>query len=379
MRAWRFYDFNDMRLDEIPDPVAGPGEVLLKVRVVEPSVTEAIVFSGRETEGSERVRRRMATGPAQLFGHEYSAEVVALGPGVERLAVGDRVADRALLPCMECGLCRSGRDDDCRRGPVTGSDFPGCLAELAAMPESALVPVRHDHVSDYDIAAMQPAAECLAAVASARVESGDTVAVIGQGAMGIYATQIAHHTLAGRVIAVDVRPEPLAMASRLGADETVDGSVVDPVEAVLELTGGIGADVVIESAGGPPKEGLAGSQTVDQALAMVRDTGRVVISSIVPGKVPLDFQLLRLRSTALIFPEMAHLRHLATTVEMVASGKLQIAPLVSHVVWGLEEAPLAFEITGDKGRFGATGPAQIVVDTASVPRHEGIVEPAPTG
>jgi threonine dehydrogenase-like Zn-dependent dehydrogenase len=379
MRAWRFYEFNDMRLDEVPDPVPGPGEVLLKVRVVEPSVTEAIVFSGVETEGSERVRKRMRGGPAQMFGHEYSAEVVALGDGVERLRVGDRVADRALLPCMECELCRSGRDDDCRRGPVTGSDFPGCLAELAAIPQNALVPVRHDHVSDYEIAAMQPAAECVAAIASAEVECGDTVVVIGQGAMGIYATQAARHTLASRVIAVDVRAEPLEMAKRFGADDIVNGAETDPVEAVLELTAGAGADIVIESAGGPPKEGLAGSATVDQAMAMVRDTGKVVISSIVPGLVPIDFQRARLRSTKLIFPEMAHLRHLAATVEMVASGRLQIEPLVSHVVWGLEQAPLAFEITADKGRYGATGPAQIVVDTAAVPRHERTVDPASTG
>lgn len=374
MKAWRFYDFDDMRLDEVPDPEHGPDEVLIKVRVVEPSVTEAILATGRETVGYPRVRRKLEEeAPVQLFGHEYCAEVVAVGAGVDRLRPGDRVVDRSLLPCMRCPLCREGRPEECRRGPITGMDFPGCLAEYAAVPHYAVVPIPEE-ISDYDGAAMQPAAECVAAVDSAGIECGDTVAVIGQGAMGIHSMQAARSTLARRVIAVDVRDEPLRMAAELGADDTVNGSEVDPVEAVMELTGGRGADVVIESAGGPPKEGLAGSATVDQAFGMARDCGRVVINSMIPGLTGIDFVRWRMKSVRLIFPMMADLRHLDATVAMTAQGRLRIDPLVSHVVWGLERAERAFEITADKGRYGATGPCQIVVDTDSVPRSDRVLE-----
>jgi threonine dehydrogenase-like Zn-dependent dehydrogenase len=375
MKAWRFYGFNDMRLDEVPDPTYGPDDVLLKIRVVEPSVTEAILAAGRETIGAPRIRKRLEDAPIQLFGHEFCGEVLEVGANVRNFKPGDRVADRALLPCLKCSLCLEGRVEECRRGPVVGFDMPGCFAEYAALPYYALVKVP-DEVTDYDAAGLQPAAECVAAIDTAAIERNDTVAVIGQGAMGIHSTQAARYTLAGQVIAIDVRPEPLAMARELGADHCINAAEVDPVEAILELTDGRGADVVVESAGGPAKEGLSGSATVDQALAMVRDSGRVIMNSQIPGLTGIDLVRWRQKSLKMIFPMMADLGHLETTVRMIASGKLKIDPLVSHVVWGLEQTPLAIEITGDKGRFGATGPAQIVVDTDNVPRHPRIFEPA---
>lgn len=376
MKAWRFYDFNDMRLDEVPEPEPGPEDVVLRVRVVQPSVTEAILASGRETVGFARIKQKIdEQAPVQLFGHEYCAEVVEVGANVDRLKPGDRVVDRSLLPCMTCALCKAGRPDECRRGPVTGFDFPGCLAEYAAVPHYAVVPIP-DEVSDYAGAAMQPVAECVASVDSAQIECDDVVVVIGQGSMGIYSMQAARHTLAGEVIAVDVRPEPLSMAKEFGADHCIDASEADPVEAVLELTGGKGADVVIESAGGPPKEGLAGSATVDQAFGMVRDCGKIVINSMIPGVTGIDFIRWRMKSINLIFPMMADLRHLRTSALMTAQGRMRVDPLVSHVVWGLEHAPKAFEITAEKARFGATGPCQIVVDTGGVPRHPKVIEEA---
>jgi threonine dehydrogenase-like Zn-dependent dehydrogenase len=374
MRAWLFHELGDMRLEEIPDPVCGPGEVLLKIRVVEPSVTEAILAAGGETVRSSRIAERLQAGPAQLFGHEYCADVVDVGAGVTRIAVGDRVANRALLPCGTCAICREGHPDECRRGPSTGIDFAGCLAEYAVLPHFAVAPLP-DGVSDYEAAAIQPAADCVAAVDTARPQPGDTVAVIGQGAMGIFSLQAARNSLARKLIAIDVRPEPLEMARTLGADHCINAAEVDPVEAVRELTDGRGADVVIETAGGPPKEGLAGSGTLGQALGMVRDSGRVVPISLIPGEVPIDFLTWRMRSVQLVFPMMASIRHLETTIDMVAQRRLQIDPMISHIVWGLEEAPTAFAITGEKARYHATGPCQIVVDTFSVPRDPRIIRP----
>lgn len=373
MKAWMSHAIGDMRLEEIPDPVPGPDEVLIRIRVVEPSVTEAILATGGVTVGYDRVRQRLAEGPAQLFGHEYCAEVIELGSNVTRLKPGQRVADRAFLPCMECGLCRSGRDALCRRGTSVGIGLPGMLAEYGTVPHYALVPVP-DELTDYEVAAIQPAAECVAAIDSARVEADDVVAVIGLGPMGIHALQAARTTLARKVIAIDVRPEPLELAGELGADALIDASTVDVVDAVQALTGGIGADVVVEAAGGPPVQGLSGSATVDQAFSIVRDCGRVVVNSLVPGETPLDFVAWRMRSLHLIFPEMAELHHLDATVAMVAQGRLKLDPVISHVVWGIEEVPLAFEITADKRRFGATGPCQVVVATDSVPRDPRVVE-----
>lgn len=368
MRAWRFYALNDMRLDEVPDPQCGPDDVILGVRVVQPSVTEAILATGGETLGIDIVRESLQQPPVALFGHEYCAEVVEAGAHVKSVRPGDRVADIAVLPCLSCSLCQDGRRDECRRGPMTGWDLPGCLAEYAVMPEHGLVSVP-EGLSDYEAAALQPAADCVAGVESGRIEPGDVVAVLGQGTMGLHSLQLARHALAERVIAIDVRPEPLALAAELGADACVDATSDDPVEAVVELTEGRGADVVIECSGGPQKQGLAGSGSIERAFRMVRDSGRVVVNSLIPGVVPLEINDWRIRSVSLVFPALGARRHLRLAANMAVQGRLKIDPLISHLVWGLEQAPKAFEITANKRRFGATGPCQIVVDTERVPPH----------
>jgi threonine dehydrogenase-like Zn-dependent dehydrogenase len=375
IRAWRFYGFGDMRLDELPDPSCGPDDVLLRVRVVQPSVTESILATGGETLGIEIVRAKLEHPPVALFGHEYCADVVEAGANVHRLRPGDRVADISVLPCFECALCAEGRTDDCRRGPMIGWDVPGCLCDYAVMPEHGLVALP-PALSDHTAAALQPAADCVAGVESAGIEPGDVVVVLGQGTMGLYSLQLARHALAGRVVAVDVRPEPLALARSLGADECLDASETDAADAVLELTGGRGADVVVECSGGPSAQGLAGTGSIAQAFRMVRDSGRIVVNSLIPEPVPIEVNRWRIRSVSLLFPPLATRRHLKLAADMAVQGRLRIEPLVSHVVRGLEHVPRAFEITADKRRFGATGPCQVVVATDVVAERGPDPQPA---
>src|SRR5579863_4735141 len=142
MRAWRFYGFGDMRLDDVPEPALRADHCLAQPLVVQPSVTEAQLAQGIPTLAYDRVKRRLETeAPLQLFGHEFCARVIQTGDGAGRFQPGDRVAARAKLPCGRCALCRSERSDLCRAGPVIGFDLPGCFAERALLPEIALVKV----------------------------------------------------------------------------------------------------------------------------------------------------------------------------------------------------------------------------------------------
>src|SRR2546430_8593175 len=101
-----FYGFNDMRLDQVPDPVCPPRHVIAEVLCVQPSVTEAQLAFGIRTLAFEKIRRRLETeAPVQLFGHEFCVRIVETGEGVSRFHVGDRVAARAKLPCENCPLC----------------------------------------------------------------------------------------------------------------------------------------------------------------------------------------------------------------------------------------------------------------------------------
>src|SRR5713101_9535095 len=184
MKAWRFYGFNDLRLDDVPDPVCRTGHVLVKPLCVQPSVTEAQLAQGIPTLAFDRIKRRLESeAPVQLFGHEFCARIVETGPGVTRFRPGDRVAARAKLPCGECPLCRSERSALCRKGPVIGFDLPGCFAELAVLPEIALVRV-DDCLSDSEAACLQSLSDSVAAVETAEIRMGDSVAIFGQGSMG---------------------------------------------------------------------------------------------------------------------------------------------------------------------------------------------------
>src|SRR5439155_17634995 len=112
MKAWRFYGFSDMRLDDVPEPVCGPGQVLVEPLCVQPSVTGAQLAYGIPTLAFDRIKRRLETeAPVQLFGHEFCARVRETGSGVSRFRPGDRVAARAKLPCGKCSLCRCERSD----------------------------------------------------------------------------------------------------------------------------------------------------------------------------------------------------------------------------------------------------------------------------
>src|SRR5829696_5562592 len=207
MKAWRFYGFGDLRLDDMPPPICKAGHVIVEPLVVQPSVTEAQLAFGIPTLAYDRVKRRLETeAPVQLFGHEFCARVLGTGPGVEGYKPGDRVAARAKLPCGNCVLCRTERGDRCRSGPVIGFDLPGCFAERAILPEIALVTV-DDRISDSEAACLQSLSDSVAAVETAELKLADTVAIFGQGSMGLECLQTARISGAGLIITVDVRDE----------------------------------------------------------------------------------------------------------------------------------------------------------------------------
>jgi threonine dehydrogenase-like Zn-dependent dehydrogenase len=361
VKAWRFYAFGDMRLDDVPEPTLRPGHVLARPLCVQPSVTEAQLAFGIPTLAYENIKRRLETeAPVQLFGHEFCAEVLEVGPGVTRVRPGDRVAARAKLPCGACPFCLGGQDHRCRKGPIIGFQLPGCFAERALLPEIALVRV-DDRINDMEAACLQSLSDSVAAVETADIAIGDSVAIYGQGSMGLECLQIARNSGAGLLVTVDVRDEACRVSQDLGADVALNARTVDPVAAIQELTGGNGADVVFECAGGSPSQGLAGTLALMQAIASVRSGGKLVGVSWFGTPVELDVDALRERSLRVLFPDISTLAHLEHTVRLVASGRVRLAPTITHVLQGLESVPRAFEITANKGCFQAINPAQVVL------------------
>lgn len=361
MRAWRFYAFGDMRLDEVPAPECLPGHVIAAPLCVQPSVTEAQLAFGIRTLAYERIKSRLETeAPVQLFGHEFCARIVEVGEGVTRFRPGDRVAARAKLPCGACPLCSSERSHQCRSGPIIGFQLPGCFAELALLPEIALVKV-DDRITDSEAACLQSLSDSVAAVETAGIQVGDSVAIFGQGSMGLECLQVARASGAGTLITVDVREESCRISRELGADHALNAAGCDPVAVIRELTGGIGADVVFECAGGSARQGLAGTRTVTQAVDAVRSGGKIIGVSWFGAPLELDIDLLRERSLRYLFPDISTVQHLEHTVHLVASGRVRVKPTITHVLSGIESVPEAFEITANKGRYKAINPAQVMI------------------
>jgi len=361
MRALRFYGFGDMRVEDIEPPQIKPRHVLVEPLCVQPSVTEAQLAFGIRTLAYDRVGKRLAeSAPLQLFGHEFCARIIEVGEGVERFHVGDRVAARAKLPCENCTLCLSGRSTLCRTGPVIGFDLPGCFSEVAILPEISLVKV-DDRISDSEAACLQSLSDSVAAVETAQIQIGDSVAIFGQGSMGLECLQIARISGAGQIITVDVRKESCDMSRLLGADHSLNAKECDVVEAIKDLTKGVGVDVVFECAGGSPKQGMAGIATVRQAMDSVRSGGKIIGVSWFGQPFEVDIDLLRERSLRYLFPDISTQAHLQHTVHLAASGRVRLKETITHQLDGLDSVAQAFEITANKSRYQAINPAQVFI------------------
>ena len=357
MKAWRVYATGDMRLDDVPIPEIKPGYVLVKIRIVQVSVTEVGNFQG--TSGNlEKLLEEQS--PRQMFGHEFCAEVIEVGEGVENVRLRDRVIYYGRVPCYNCSMCLAGYEHLCCKGPMLGIDIPGGLAEYSLLPAGGLISIP-DAITDSEGAAMQPLVGTLGAVSLIGVEMGDTVAVLGQGSMGLNAMQICRVCGAGKVIGVDVVDDVLEMSNKLGADIVINAKNVDPVDAVMEATGGIGADIVFECAGGSPKYGLSGTTTISQAMRMVRDQGKVSQIALLDQNINVDIGPINNRGVLYRGLGSSALKLAQYAVNLVASKRVQLEPLITHTLDKLDKVPQAFEITGNKAKYRTINPAQVKI------------------
>lgn len=362
MRAWQIHAFGDMRLEEVPDPVPDAGDVLVQIRVAQPSVTEVIRFNGNAARRSGEFRKLIEQGPTQLFGHEAAGEVVEVGANVQTLRPGDRVAVfSSRTSCGTCRFCKESLPEGCLAPRRIGQEIAGCFAEYAALPETCLVKLTDD-VTFSDGAVVQSATSAFKSTLAAGIQPGDIVVVLGQGAMGLATTQLAKAFGARTVIATARRPSSIATARELGADVVINPQEVDAVEAVRELTGGVGAHVAFETAGGSPAEGLAGYTTFLQAAEMLRPGGKLVVASSLVEPVTLPgLQFLQGPGISVVFDAGFQRDMRGTLVDLIASRRLRFGPMVTHSLEGIEAVPEAFEITGNKRAHDAINPAQVVI------------------
>jgi acryloyl-coenzyme A reductase len=315
---------DNLRPETVPDPAAGPGEVLLRVHACGVCYHDVINRRGNLPRTSV---------PA-ILGHEAAGEVVAVGAGVEGWAVGDRAATLQRLSCGECAHCRSARNSLCRQDArFFGEEIPGGYAAYMAAPVAGLGRVPAD--VSWPVAAVTccttgTAVHCVRT--RGRLAPGETVLITGaSGGVGMQAVQLARLD-GGRVIAVTSSAGKARALHEAGADEVIVSPDLDFARAVRDRTGGHGADLALE---------IVGSLTFNQTLRSLAAGGRLVtVGNLETGVVDLNPGLVIVKELEILGAYATTREELDESFRLVATGALR--PWVADLL-PLHEAPRAHD------------------------------------
>ena len=240
MRGVVFLGERELEIRELPDPKAGPGDVVIAMKSSGLCGSDLQSYRAPKAEVGDTL-------DAKVRGHEPCGMIAEVGQGVTEVKVGDRVMIHHYTGCGTCRMCRIGYTQMCLAG--FGSTQGGHEDFLLA-PASTCVPLKDELSYEEGAACACGTGTAFHALKRLHLTATDTLAIFGQGPVGASGTVFAA-TMGVRVIAVDVIPERLDLAKRLGADVTIDASQVDAVEAVRELTHGEGADASLDATGIP--------------------------------------------------------------------------------------------------------------------------------
>jgi 2-desacetyl-2-hydroxyethyl bacteriochlorophyllide A dehydrogenase len=277
--------------------------------------------------------------PRPPQGHELAGDVIAVGPEVANVAVGDRVAVQPMVACGDCSACRNGHPALCPRLEHLGVARSGGFAELCVAPAANLYRLP-ESVSYEEAALLDCTAVAVHAVQRVPVPAGARVTVLGTGAIGQAVAQVARACGAGSVLVVGRRQEPLALATLLGADETLDltdGAAPEPdAEVVFETAGGSGLLARAAAAAAPGASiGLVGEsfepQTLEPASAMQRELTFAFVWSHGSWRGRSEY---------------------GRALDLVATGRVALAPVVTHR-FPLAEIAAAFAAADERSRSGA--------------------------
>jgi (R,R)-butanediol dehydrogenase/meso-butanediol dehydrogenase/diacetyl reductase len=324
MKAIVYHDNKDIRLEDIPEPIPGPGEV--KLRVTNTSICATDIEEWQFgplwiQHGSPNALTGQQT--TLVIGHEISGHVVELGEGVDSVSVGDRVVVNNVLTCGTCFWCLRGQQSVCPNMAVAGFMIDGGLEEFMVWAADHLV-VLPDSVSDVEGPLIEPATVAVHGVRRSGVKAGDNVAVIGCGTVGLLTLQ-AFKAAGARVIAIDVREQSLVLAKELGADAVINSrDEQGAASSLLELTDGIGPDIVVETAGA--------KETPRMAIEWTRRGGTALLIGIYTTKPEMDFNSVVGREITVIGSVATSPGDMEAAVELIAQGKINVKPLISEIV-----------------------------------------------
>ncbi len=314
-------------VQERPVPTIKPDEVLVAIKGTGICGTDVLLYNWT-------YRGRSPVYPPIVLGHEGAGVVAEVGKQVTNVQVGDRVALEALIGCGRCYYCRRGLTFLCPNWEHLGISFDGTFAEYTAIKASAVRPIPDD-VTWKDVAFLEILGVVAHTMERIKVSPADTVVIVGPGPLGLFHLQAVQASGAAKIIVVGIAGDEhrLDVARSLGATTVLNADETDTVQAVRDMTQGVGADVVIETGG------TAGA--VDQALRMARGAAQVAILGFTKQAefVPLD----AVRSCLNIQCVLGGVgRHFEQSVQWIQSGQVLGSRLITHRV-PLERAEEGFQ------------------------------------
>lgn len=327
MKAVRCHGPGDYRLETVPVPRPGPGEVLARILRAGICASDLKCYLGGAMFWGTEDAPGGYCQPPVIAGHDFIAEVTALGTGSDAkygLGVGDRVISEQIVPCCDCHYCIHGAYWMCETNDVYGfrQNTPGCWAQYMLFPANAInhkvpetLPVDH-------AAFIEPLACAVHAVNRADIGFNDTVAIAGCGPLGLGMVAAAKMKGPARIVALDMYDTRLDMACEIGANLGLNPGQCDAVAEMRHLTGGYGCDVYIEATGHP--------SGVTQGLEMIRKMGRFVAFSVFSQPTTADWTLIGDRKELTI-----HGAHLSPhcyppAIRILDAGKLPMDRILTH-------------------------------------------------
>jgi len=339
MRAFVIEQVGRTAVVEKPIPEPGPEEAIVRT-------TAALIC----TSDVHTVRGALPVEPGRTLGHESVGVIHELGSAVTGFEVGQRVAVCAVTPCYRCSYCQRGFTSQCG-GPLGGykytTQMDGNMAEYFVVPAAAanLTPIPDDVTDAQAVYTCDMLTTGFLGAEHAYLQFGETVAIFAQGPVGLCATIGAHLMGAGQIFAVESRPERQALAKRFGADVIVDFSQGDPVEQIMDLTGGVGVDAAIEAFGFP--------QTFEACVRVTKAGGRV--SNVgyhgenpAPLQLPLDALGLGMNDKSIhtgLCPGGSE--RMTRLLRLLRSGRIDPTPMTTHT-FGFDEIERAFAMMASK-------------------------------
>jgi L-iditol 2-dehydrogenase len=331
MLAAVYRGVNDVRLETVPVPAIGPGELLLRVHTCGVCGTDL---------------KKIATGShsaPRIFGHETSGVVAAVGAGVRKFEVGDRVMVFHHIPCRQCYYCRHKTFAQC---PVykkvgctagfepSGGGFSQYVRVMDWIVEQGTVKIP-EGISFEQASFVEPVNTCMKGIEALHIEPGETVLAIGQGPIGILLSVLARRAGAV-VITSDLYAERLRIAESLGFERTIDASRDDTVTSVRHQTEGRGADAVILA--------VASNGLIHAAMDATRPGGRILLfAQTQRGEVTIDPAAICVDEKRLLGSYSASVDLQEQAVQFVMNRELDLEQLISHR-FSLEESAQALEL-----------------------------------